>query len=142
VTADERAVWFFDVDGCLVDSMSGSSLRPLAREILTALRERGAAVVWWSAGGAEHARAMALAHAVTDLVDGFLTKERRDADGRWSVADLPEGCRPHVCVDDRPEELPQCRHTFAVWPYLAPDEHDHGLREIHDLVTKTEYDLL
>ena len=30
--------WVFDVDGCLVDSLTGTSLRPGARELLARLR--------------------------------------------------------------------------------------------------------
>src|SRR5581483_7077971 len=32
------AVWVFDVDGCIVDSLTGTSLRPGARELLEHLR--------------------------------------------------------------------------------------------------------
>ena len=47
-------VWAFDVDGCLVDSITGTSLRPLARPVLEQLRAQGSTVVLWSAGGGEY----------------------------------------------------------------------------------------
>jgi hypothetical protein len=130
-----REVWFFDVDACLVDSLSGASLRPLARPILEALHRRGALVVWWSAGGAEHARAMAERHGVTGLVHYFRDKLLRGADGRWTIADLPGWLRPDVCVDDRPEDTPHGPRTVAVTPYLAPDPHDRGLHDLHTYLT-------
>ena len=46
-----KDVWAFDVDACLVDSITGTSLRPLARPVLESLRAQGATVVLWSAGG-------------------------------------------------------------------------------------------
>jgi phosphoserine phosphatase len=42
--------------------MSGASLRPYAREVLTALHAAGATLLLWSAGGGEHARAVAARH--------------------------------------------------------------------------------
>jgi hypothetical protein len=47
----------FDVEGCLVDSLTGSSLRPGARQLLEHLAERGSVVVLWRAGGDTYARA-------------------------------------------------------------------------------------
>jgi hypothetical protein len=129
--ADDREIWFFDVDACLVDSLTGTSLRPLARPILESLRDRGALVVWWSAGGEAHARRLAQALGVDGLVGEFHAKEHRGPDGRWS---FPPGLRPQVCVDDRPEDAPACALNVAVSPYLAPDPHDRGLRPLHHLL--------
>ncbi|HVW40391.1 MAG TPA: hypothetical protein VHC18_03480, partial [Amycolatopsis sp.] len=135
-------VWFFDVDACLVDSMSGASLRPLARPILEVLHGRGALVVWWSAGGATHARDMARRHDVAALVHDFLDKPPRGADGRWSLAGLPSGLRPDFCVDDRPEDTPLGPRTVAVPPYLAPDPHDRGLRDLHICLTTENQNMI
>ena len=58
--------WVFDVDGCLLDGMSASSLRPGALELLDELARRGVRLLVWSAGGAQYARvppAQAQAHA-------------------------------------------------------------------------------
>lgn len=118
--------WLFDVDGCLVDSLTGSSLRPLAREILVALAAAGREALMWSAGGAEHARRMAQRHGIAVLVSGCYDKLERGADGRWLLAHLT-GCSPAVCVDDRPEEAPSGIDVMAVSPYVAPDPHDRGL---------------
>ena len=67
-TKHQSEVWAFDVDGCLVDSLSGSSLRPLADDVLTALHAAGATLVLWSAGGQAHARAMATRHGFAHLL--------------------------------------------------------------------------
>jgi hypothetical protein len=74
--------WVFDVDGCLIDSLTGTSLRPGAAALLESLRERGNAVVLWSAGGAHYARARASEQGIDALVDAFHSKSGRDADGR------------------------------------------------------------
>jgi phosphoserine phosphatase len=74
-------VWAFDVDGCLVDSMTGTSLRPHAAEILHLLRAAGCTVVLWSAGGREHATAMADRHGFTHLLHGIYDQLGRDAAG-------------------------------------------------------------
>ena len=38
-------VWVFDLDGCIVDSLTGSSLRPGTLELLARLRGSGATMV-------------------------------------------------------------------------------------------------
>jgi len=48
-------VWVFDLDGCIVDSLTGSSLRPGTVELLEGLRRAGVTTVLWSAGGADYA---------------------------------------------------------------------------------------
>ncbi len=48
--------WVFDVDGCLVDSLTGTSLRPGAQDIVMRLAAQGR-VLLWSAGGEGYARA-------------------------------------------------------------------------------------
>jgi phosphoglycolate phosphatase-like HAD superfamily hydrolase len=120
-------VWAFDVDGCLVDSITGTSLRPLARPVLEQLRAQGSTVVLWSAGGGDYARRKARAVGIDDLVHAFYDKEQRGADGRYLVAHLAAEHRPDVCVDDRPEELPTHVDPVGVSPYLAPNPHDVGL---------------
>jgi len=121
------SIWAFDVDGCLVDSMSGSSLRPFATEVLSALASSGATVVLWSAGGRDHATTMALRHGLDHLLHGIYDKTGRDADGRLTTWHLPTGHRPTVVVDDRPEEAPAGTRVVPVAPYIAPDEGDRGL---------------
>jgi hypothetical protein len=118
------AVWAFDVDGCLVDSITGTSLRPLARPVLEQLRAQGATVVVWSAGGGDYARRKAEEVGIDDLVHAFYDKDERGDDGRYLVAHLAAEHRPQVCVDDRPEDLPTHVDPIAVSPYLAPNPHD------------------
>jgi long-chain acyl-CoA synthetase len=125
--ATAARVWAFDVDGCLVDSVTGTSLRPLARPVLEQLRAQGSTVVLWSAGGGEYARRRAEALGIDDLVHAFYDKDERGDDGRYLVTHLAEEHRPDVCVDDRPEELPVHVDPVAVSPYLAPNAHDLGL---------------
>jgi hypothetical protein len=118
-------VWVFDVDGTLLDSLSGSSLRPGTRELLGRLRAAGARILLWSAGGAEYARERAAQHQLDQLVDGFHDKAVRDGDGRYVPAflDTPLGA---TFVDDRPEDLPLGARVVAVSPYLAHDPFDRG----------------
>jgi len=120
-------VWAFDVDGCLVDSLSGASLRPHAREILTALHAGGATLVLWSAGGREHAEDVAARHGLAHLLAGVYDKLDPDDGGRRTVAHLPPEHHPAVVVDDRPEEAPAGTVVVGVAPYTAPDDRDRGL---------------
>ena len=139
-TVDDRSprrmTWAFDLDGCLVDSLTATSLRPLAQEILERLSAAEHTVVLWSAGGDEHARRVAASHGVSDLVDAFYDKGGRDGWGRWLVEHLDAGHRPDVCVDDRPEETPSGVSVIGVSPYIAPDGHDTGLRPVLEAVRR------
>src|ERR1700677_2519044 len=84
-----RLVWAFDVDGCLVDSLTGTSLRPGALEVLSLLREAGATVLLWSAGGRDHAISRAAELGFAHLIDAVYAKKRRGADVRWCTVNLP-----------------------------------------------------
>lgn len=125
-----NAVWAFDVDGCIVDSVTGTSLRPLARPVLEQLCAQGTTVVLWSAGGGEYARRHAERHGISDLITACYDKDARDDAGRYVVTHLDATHQPHVCVDDQPDELPLHVDRIAVSPYLAPDPHDQGLAEL------------
>lgn len=126
------STWVFDVDGCLIDSLTSTSLRPGARELLAHLRDRACTVLLWSAGGAEYARERASAHAIAALFDGFHAKDGRDGDGRYRIDALPLGAGAAVFVDDRPEDLPDGVVVVAVSPYLSHTPHDRGLRRALD----------
>ena len=122
----EADCWVFDVDGCLVDSLTGTSLRPGAREILGSLAGH-TRVLLWSAGGDDYAQARARQFEVDHLVSGFFAKEHRDARGCYLTTHLPVGAGGAVFVDDRPEDLAEDLDVVAVSPYLAEDAHDRGL---------------
>ena len=124
-----RETWVFDVDGCVVDSLTGTSLRPGARELLETLRARDVAVVWWSGGGAEHARRRAEHVRVVELVDGYVAKLGRDADGAYVLDHVVDDPRFAVFVDDHPEDLPAWIDVIAVSTYLSDNPHDRGLAE-------------
>jgi hypothetical protein len=128
-TSSAADCWVFDVDGCLVDSLTGTSLRPGARELLASLAGR-ARVLLWSAGGDTYARARAEQFQVEHLVNGYFSKEGRDAGGCYLTAHLPLGQGPVVFVDDRPEDLSGELEVMAVSPYLSDDPHDRGLRAV------------
>jgi long-chain acyl-CoA synthetase len=121
------AVWAFDVDGCLVDSLTGTSLRPGALEALSLLRADGATVLLWSAGGREHAVSRAAELGFAHLIDAVYAKEIRGMDGRWTTANLPREHQPDVFVDDWPDEAPATARLVCVSPYIAPNRHDRGL---------------
>jgi hypothetical protein len=118
--------WVFDVDGCLVDSLTGTSLRPGALVLLEHLKRHAKTVVWWSAGGRDYARRRAVQLGVERLVDAFHSKDARDAAGRY-VADHVVDAGVVVFVDDRPEDLPLGATVMSVSPYLAHDPRDRGL---------------
>jgi long-chain acyl-CoA synthetase len=121
-------VWVFDVDGCIIDSLTGTSLRPGARELLQHLRaEPGSRVVVWSAGGDDYARRRARALDIEHLADAFHNKEHRDDDGRYRTDHFLPDPSDAVFVDDRPEDLPVGARVIAVSPYLAANPHDRGL---------------
>ena len=77
VAADALAAvdcWVFDVDGCLVDSLTGTSLRPGARELLAHLG-RDRLVILWSAGGDGYARSRAEQFCLGGHVSGYFPKD-------------------------------------------------------------------
>jgi long-chain acyl-CoA synthetase len=121
--------WVFDVDGCLIDSLTGTSLRPGARELLDSLAGR-ARVLLWSAGGDAYARSRAEQFQMDHLVNGYFSKVGRDAEGRYLTTHLPLGPGRVVFVDDRPEDLAEELEVIAVSPYLSDDPHDRGLRAV------------
>jgi long-chain acyl-CoA synthetase len=122
--------WVFDVDGCLIDSHTGSSLRPGAVNLLTTLRTAGCRIVVWSAGGAEYARNRVIEQGVDDLVDACYGKDSRDPSGFYRVDHLGDGCTSMVFVDDRPEDLSPAHRVIAVAPYLGHNPHDRALLRI------------
>jgi long-chain acyl-CoA synthetase len=126
-------VWVFDVDGCLVDAMSGRSLRPLAGELLDELRGRGVAIVLWSAGGAEYARRKAAGVGVAAYVSAFYAKTMRDGSGRWTTADFAPEHRAATFVDDLPAEAPREPRLIGVSPYIAENAHDRGFADALEL---------
>ena len=128
-TSSAADCWVFDVDGCLVDSLTGTSLRPGARELLASLAGRSQ-VLLWSAGGDTYARARAVQFQVDHLVNGYFSKEGRDAEGHYLTKHLPLGSGRAVFVDDRPEDLDDRLEVIAVSPYLSDDPHDRGLRAV------------
>ena len=124
------ATWVFDVDGCLVDSLTGTSLRPGAADLLAHLRRSGSAVLLWSVGGADYARQRAEEQGIDGLFDSFHSKDGRDAVGRYLTGGFLDRAEPVVFVDDRPEDLPVGAQVVAVSPYLSEDRHDRGLAKV------------
>lgn len=123
-------MWVFDVDGCLIDSLTGTSLRPGTLELLIHLRDGGARLVLWSAGGREYARRCAETHGVGHLFDLFAAKAERDPLGRYRADHVVDGAIQAVFVDDRPEDMPVGATVVAVSPYIAPHPHDRGLAPV------------
>jgi long-chain acyl-CoA synthetase len=117
--------WVFDVDGCLVDSLTGTSLRPGAADLLAALSSAGHPVHVWSAGGARYARQRLVDFGLASLVSGWHAKSSRDSAGRY--ASPLTAADDAVFVDDRPEDLPTSAVVIAVSPYIAPNPHDRAL---------------
>jgi hypothetical protein len=124
------ATWVFDVDGCLVDSLTGTSLRPGALELLAHLRGQGCTLLLWRAGGAAYARQRAVEQRVSEFFDGFHDKEGRDAAGRFVIHRLRADLDSLVFVDDRPEDMPVGAEVVAVAPYLVDNPYDRGLAPV------------
>jgi long-chain acyl-CoA synthetase len=119
-------VWVFDVDGTILDSLTGTSLRPGVDELLRRLRAEGCRVLLWSAGGAGYARDRASQHGIDGLFDGFFDKDQRDAQGRYVPTFLATPLAA-TYVDDRPEDMPIGAAIIPVSPYLVDDRFDRGL---------------
>ena len=119
--------WVFDVDGCLVDSLTGLSLRPGARELLRHLYERSNQVILWSAGGDVYALERARQFSIEQYVSGFFGKDKRGSDGCYRTDHLPVDRRGAIFIDDRPEDLSKDLDVLTVSPYLSNDPHDRGL---------------
>ncbi|HKY13612.1 MAG TPA: HAD family hydrolase [Microthrixaceae bacterium] len=119
--------WVFDVDACLIDSLSGTSLRPGAHDLLEHLHRTGAEVLVWSAGGAAYARSRLAEFGVDHLVDAFISKDERGGDGRYLWTDGVAPGTTMVFVEDRPEDVPSGAEVIAVSPYIAHNPHDRGL---------------
>ena len=122
--------WLFDVDGTLIDGVTGRSLRPGARELLMALRNRGVAVLLWSAGGAEYAWRRAEDTGIGDLVDVAFNKVRDGPSQPWDLPAELVDAPPAVLVDDMPEDVPQVGEVVSVRRYLGPNPHDTGLQPL------------
>jgi long-chain acyl-CoA synthetase len=117
--------WVFDVDGTLIDSLTGTSLRPGTVELLGELRSRGCRTILWSAGGALYAGARAVEHGISHLCDDYAAKAARDGDGCFIPA-FRDDIGAAVFVDDRPEDVPVGAHVVAMHPYIAHNPHDRG----------------
>ncbi len=133
--------WVFDVDGCMIDSLTGTSLRPGAKVLLERLRHRGCTVLWWSAGGQDYAERRAEAVGVRSFVHAFHGKDERSDAGRYRTEHLVTGEQPVVFVDDRPEDLPIGATFVAVSPYLGDNPHDRGLLPVADRAGITALEL-
>jgi long-chain acyl-CoA synthetase len=136
----EDTCWVFDVDGCLVDSLLGTSLRPGARELLVHLAARRGPVLLWSAGGQDYAEHRAAQFGLEIIVNGCFAKGDRDELGFYRTTHLALGSGPTVYVDDRPEDLSPGLNVMAVRPYLTDDPHDRGLEEVARQVGLTSSD--
>jgi long-chain acyl-CoA synthetase len=128
-----RRAWVFDVDGCLVDLMGGTTLRPLVRDLLEQLVARHIDVVLWSAGGAEYAARRANATGIAHLISAYYDKAHRDSDGRWSAAHIHAVHMVITFVDDQPDEIPD--PVIGVSPYIGENQHD---RAFADMLTQLQ----
>jgi long-chain acyl-CoA synthetase len=123
--------WAFDLDGCLVDALSATSVRPLVPEVLAHLRAAAIPVVVWSAGGADYARRVLTRAGVDHLVDGYYDKVR-GPDGRWRFDAFAADHRPVTCVDDDPAGVPDGVRVVPVPPYLSANPHNRGFEAAWD----------
>lgn len=121
------AVWLFDVDGTLIGSVRSDTLRPGAMELLDRLRDAGATLVLWSAGGADYARNMLAQFHLDHYFAAFYSKDRRGPDGRYMVDHLRPEHRPGTLVDDYAGDVPTAPRVIGVSQFLGGNPHDQGL---------------
>lgn len=123
----DSGLWVFDVDGCLIDALTGTSLRPGAAGLLRRLRDADGRLLLWSAGGSIYAHRRAVQHSLESLFEGFYSKDLRDADGYYRTDHLPLSETSATFVDDQPGDLRPDHRIIPVSPYLIADCHDTGL---------------
>ena len=121
------SVWVFDVDGTLIGSVRSDILRPGAMELLDRLRDAGATLVLWSAGGADYAKNVLAQFHIDHYFAAFYNKDRRGPDGRYRVDHLRPEHRPGTLVDDYPGDVPDGPRVIGVSQFLGGNPHDLGL---------------
>ncbi len=125
--ASSQHVWAFDVDGTLIGSIRGGSLRPGTVELLLALAARGVTCVLWSAGGAEYARRRATQHQIDRHFVAFYGKGERDVRDRYSSVHFDAAHQPSVFIDDSPIDLPLGARIITVAQFLGNSPADRVL---------------
>lgn len=118
------------MDACLIDALTGSSLRPGTVEILSTLRAKCNRLLLWSAGGADYARRRAEQHGIASFFAECLGKDRRDSEGYYEISHLGAPDSLLIFVDDQPGDIPPKARRVPVAPYLRPDDGDHALKEL------------
>src|SRR5947207_3860483 len=96
-----RSTWVFDVDGSLLDLLTGLSLRPRTEELLSGLVEQEHTLILWSAGGADYALRKAEELGIVHFFDKFEDKIDR-VDGRYATEHFLDDHEHVVFVDDQP----------------------------------------
>jgi hypothetical protein len=129
--AHAGAVWAFDVDGTLIGSVRSDVVRPGAVDVLEELVRRGVTCVLWSAGGAEYARRVAIAHGFDHTIDAYYPKHARDRAKRYTLDHFAPAHRPHVFVDDAPCDVPTDAIVVSVTQFLGGNAADMALRTFH-----------
>ena len=127
------SVWIFDVDGTLIGSVRSDTLRPGAMQLLDRLRDAGATLVLWSAGGADYARSMLAQFRLDHYFAACYSKDRRGPDGRYVVDHLRPEHRPGTLVDDYPGDVPDGPRVIGVSQFLGGNPHDVGLQAALDI---------
>jgi long-chain acyl-CoA synthetase len=129
-TNSEEVWWVFDVDATLVDSFTGSSLRPGAFDLLVELTDARQRVFLWSAGGADYAQRRAQLHQVDSMIEGFYSKEERSDGGRFRTDHFVPPEQTAIYIDDIEGDPPEEMIRLHVSPYLVANDHDRGLEPV------------
>jgi phosphoglycolate phosphatase-like HAD superfamily hydrolase len=122
-----RSVWAFDLDGTLIGSVRSNVLRPHASALLHRLSCDGVSLVLWSAGGREYAARHAAAQGISHHFTAFYDKGMRDQTRRYTTAHFSREHRPHVFVDDAPDDLPLGADVIAVPQFIGGNSSDSAL---------------
>lgn len=131
-----RATWLFDLDGCLIDAFTSTSVRPSARELLEALADREDEVHVWSTGGAGYAAGAMTRLGLRDLVGRSYAKER-GRDGDWVVPSDFRGESTLIFVDDQTDGLPAGALVVEVPSYLSEHTPDDAFAAVLQTVRET-----
>lgn len=127
MTNGQQGSWALDLDGSLVDLLTGTRLRPGAKELVALLSGAGIRVVLWSAGGSGYAQERARRLGLAPYLSAYHDKVRSGTEEPWEVGHMPAADRPSVCVDDQPEYCPPSVLVIGVRPYITEDASDTGL---------------
>lgn len=102
-------------------------------ELLETLKDGGATIVLWSAGGAEYAQRMLEQFDLAHFFSGFYAKEHRCERGLYRIDHIDARHQPDTFVDDYPGEVPDTGRRIGVPQFLGGNPNDRGLLPVIEI---------